>query len=184
MASPFFSGRIPQDLYDKIKNFADESGKSKTEILIEALSAYLNCPVEIKKPARDEELWDAIKKLQERVTALEGIEQESTVIETDNSFDNKPSENNHGQLSLLEEMLDNKQNDNESIPNKVIKTNEVPSLPGLENRNPTDIKTQLRNAKSQGRLPVKIGHYLLDAAGKEPGKKGSLLWKVLSDNSR
>lgn len=183
MANPFFSGRIPKDLDEKIKSFTKESGKSRTEILIEALSAYLNYPVEIKKPAHNEELWDAIRKLQERVAALEGTKQELLVIKTDNNTDNKSYGNNHSQLSLLEEMPDNKQKESEPPLDRVIKTNEVPSLPGLETKNPTDIKTQLRNAKSQGRLPIKIGHYLLDTAGKELGKKGSLLWKILPDNS-
>jgi predicted DNA-binding protein len=182
MANPFFSGRIPKDLNEKINSFTKESGKSRSEILIEALSAYLNYPVEIKKPAHNEELWDAIRKLQERVAALEGADQELIVIQGDNNFDNETNGNNHSQLSLLEEIPNNDKKENESLSGKIIKTNEVPALPGLENENATEIKTQLRNARSRGKTPIKIGDYLLDTAGKEPGLKGTLLWKIISDN--
>lgn len=183
MANPFFSGRIPQDLYEKIMSFAGESGKSRTEILIEALSAYLNYPIEIKKPAPNEELWDAIRKLQERVAALEGADQELIVIQADNKIDNEIHESKHDQLSLLEEIPEENKKESESLSGKVVKTNEVPGLPGLENKKATEIKTQLRNAKSQGKTPIKIGNYLLDTAGKEPGPKGALLWRIISDNN-
>jgi len=37
---PFFSGRIPQDLYDAVEKHREESGETKTEVLIRGLSEY------------------------------------------------------------------------------------------------------------------------------------------------
>ena len=181
MASPFFSGRIPQDLYDKAGAFIKESGKTKTEILIEALANYLQHPIESQKPAGNEDLWNAIKELQEKVKLLETKVSKTLVIEADNNQNN----NKYDQLPLLQEIQEVSENNEESTKSlevKTIKTNEIPSLPGLENKNPDTIKTQLRNAKSQGKTPIKIGRYLLDVAGKEPGSKGALLWKIVQDN--
>ena len=48
MASPFFSGRIPQELYDRLDQHVKESGEGKTQILINALSQYLG--IEISTP--------------------------------------------------------------------------------------------------------------------------------------
>lgn len=44
-SSPFFSGRIPQDLYDAIEKHRKDSGESKTDVLVKALSVYINHPV-------------------------------------------------------------------------------------------------------------------------------------------
>lgn len=41
MAKPFFSGRIPQELDDRIKERIQETGETKSQILINALSQYL-----------------------------------------------------------------------------------------------------------------------------------------------
>ena len=45
MANPFFSGRIPQDLDNRVTQHCTETGESKTDVLIKALGAYLNHPV-------------------------------------------------------------------------------------------------------------------------------------------
>lgn len=44
-SNPFFSGRIPQDLYDAIERHRRDSGESKTDVLVKALSVYINHPV-------------------------------------------------------------------------------------------------------------------------------------------
>jgi hypothetical protein len=44
-ANPFFSGRIPQQLLDKIEQHIAETGSSKTSILIRALGTYLEFPI-------------------------------------------------------------------------------------------------------------------------------------------
>ena len=59
--NPFFSGRIPPDLFERAEQHCDESGISKTELLITALRAYLDYP-EPPKP---------VEVAPERVTRLE-----------------------------------------------------------------------------------------------------------------
>ena len=42
---PFFSGRIPQDLYDAVEKYREESGETKTEVLIRGLSEYIGVKI-------------------------------------------------------------------------------------------------------------------------------------------
>ncbi|MDF5721513.1 MAG: hypothetical protein PUP91_13740 [Rhizonema sp. PD37] len=44
MASPFFSGRIPQELFERIEQNIQNTGRTKTEILVAALEIYLSSP--------------------------------------------------------------------------------------------------------------------------------------------
>ncbi|PZV13432.1 MAG: hypothetical protein DCF20_15490 [Pseudanabaena sp.] len=73
MASPFFSGRIPQDLYDRIDQHIKESGEGKTQILINALSQYLG--FEIPKPkssnVNTDLFFSELESLKDRVSLLE-----------------------------------------------------------------------------------------------------------------
>jgi hypothetical protein len=102
MANPFFSGRIPQSLYDRVEQYISESGKNKTELLISALSNYLDFPVEIKQTnSSNDELWIVVKKLQERMEKLEQGSISKDVIMSDN-IDNTKIDTDPKQLSLLE----------------------------------------------------------------------------------
>ena len=73
--NPFFSGRIPPNLFERAEQHCDESGISKTELLIAALRAYLDypeppTPVEVapervtKLEEQMGEVWRAIAQLQ------------------------------------------------------------------------------------------------------------------------
>jgi hypothetical protein len=113
--SPFFSGRIPQELYDKADEYCKETGKKRTELLIEALSTYLNFPVKtqttnfVPQPAEvTKEMFDS---LQEQVNKLERLlsESRSSVILNDNS-DNNQFPHDDGQPSVIrEDSTDNTQ---------------------------------------------------------------------------
>lgn len=101
--SPFFSGRIPQELYDKADEYCKETGKKRTELLIEALSTYLNFPVKtqttnfVPQPAEvTKEMFDS---LQERVNKFEQLLSQSqpAVIIQDNA-DNIESPDNDDNL--------------------------------------------------------------------------------------
>ena len=74
--NPFFSGRIPPNLFERAEQHCDKSGISKTELLIAALRAYLDYPeppkpVEVapervtKLEEQMGEVWRAITQLQE-----------------------------------------------------------------------------------------------------------------------
>lgn len=73
--SPFLSGRIPQDLFDKVEEHCKETGKGKTDLMIEALSIYLNFPVRTQTtnfvPQPVEVTKEMFESLQQQVNKLE-----------------------------------------------------------------------------------------------------------------
>lgn len=175
MANPFFSGRIPQSLYDKIEQYISESGKSKTELLINALSNYLDFPIEVKQTNNsNDELWIAVKELQERIEKIEQGSIKQNVIIPDNKDITKPNTNPE-QLSLLE---------NEPVkPNtKLLTTKEFIELPEIKKLDTQKIKIKLNNAKQQQKLPIKIENYSIEDGGKDPNNLRNILWKVTTDN--
>lgn len=67
MANPFFSGRIPQVLLDKIKSHLQTTGETQTELLIRLLRAEVGD----NKPDNDNKADNIITDLLQRVTILE-----------------------------------------------------------------------------------------------------------------
>ncbi|MEO0933223.1 MAG: hypothetical protein AAFY21_05505 [Cyanobacteria bacterium J06641_2] len=69
--NPFFSGRIPKELNESVVKHCEETGKTKTDILIAALSAYLNVPT----PQTNTKISSSVEKeltdLRERMQQLE-----------------------------------------------------------------------------------------------------------------
>lgn len=183
MANPFFSGRIPQKLYDKVEQYISESGKSKTELLVNALSNYLDFPVEAKQTNNgNDELWIAIKELQERIEKLEQGSITKDVIKVDNKDITKTNTNSE-QLSLLKNTEDIIENKEKSFQGELLEINEILSLPGLEKLNPDKTISKLRNAKSQKKLPIQIGKYLIGDGGKNPTNPRGVLWEIINDNN-
>lgn len=181
MANPFFSGRIPQSLYDKVEQYISESGKSKTELLINALSNYLDFPVEAKQANNsNEELWIVVKELQERMEKLEQGSISKDVIIPDNK-DITKTNTNPEQLSFLK---------NESIkPDKeadakFLTTKELLDLPEIKELDTKKIYSSINNAKQQKRLPIEIENYSIDDGGKDPKNTRNILWKVTTINSK
>jgi hypothetical protein len=68
--NPFFSGRIPQDLHDRIQDHCSKTGETKTQVLINALSAYLKHPVKLQTDSTGISHQD-FAALQEQVAALQ-----------------------------------------------------------------------------------------------------------------
>lgn len=62
--NPLLSARIPPDLNEHLEVRSRETGKDKTQLVIEALRAYLNAP---KEPSTEEKL----ALLEERLAMLE-----------------------------------------------------------------------------------------------------------------
>ncbi|MFA9201982.1 MAG: hypothetical protein ACEQSC_00320 [Candidatus Nanopelagicaceae bacterium] len=163
MASPFFSGRIPQELHDRVDQHIKESGEGKTQILINALSQYLG--VEISKPKSsgvNADFFSELESLKERVSLLERSQQDSQ---------NK-------QLSLLS---DNSTNDNNMITHDnnimILTSKEVADLTGIPRRT-------FEDRYRAGKLPMsKNGYTVIDHVGKQTEKPFANLWKVQTDNS-
>lgn len=95
MPNPFFSGRIPQDLLNKIEQHITETGESRTQILIRALAAYVNHPIEIRESSVSRSVsLEMFAKLEERVASLERFFQapKELVINIDNTHNHIKSE--------------------------------------------------------------------------------------------
>jgi len=113
-AKPFFSGRIPQELYDQIEKHVAETGESKTSLLIRALASCIGLPVQNINSITSIDL--RMTAMEQKILSLENLTGEiaeikqlienasESTINSDNSFDNT----NHsdqlfspGQLSFL-----------------------------------------------------------------------------------
>lgn len=66
---PFLSGRIPEDLHKQIEKYCNEECVSKTEVMIEALRKYLDCPDPMQKS--ESLLETKIEQLEARLIRLE-----------------------------------------------------------------------------------------------------------------
>jgi len=177
MANPFFSGRISQELYDRVDQHIKESGEGKTQILINALSQYLGIEISTSKSSTDLFLSE-LESLKERVSLLERS-QSQQIIEPI-----KIAENPHKQMSLLDQVSDNDDNsiDNtvtvESTDNtkRILTTNEVVTLLGVGRK-------VLESLNKAGKLPFsKNGHTIICHSGKQAKHPFSNLWEVEADN--
>ena len=84
MANPFFSGRIPQELNEHIKRHCTETGESKTQLLINALSSYLNHP--IKPQVGTSISVNMFSQLEQRVAEIEKRMEITSIINSDNTI--------------------------------------------------------------------------------------------------
>ncbi len=113
--SPFFSGRIPQELYDKADEYCKETGKKRTELLIEALSTYLNFPVKTQTtnfvPQPAEVTKEMFESLQQQVNRLEKLlsQSQSAVILNDNGDNNQLPDDDTQPSVIREDSTDNNQ---------------------------------------------------------------------------
>jgi hypothetical protein len=134
----FFSGRIPNELYEQAEKHCKETGDSKTEVLIKALSTYLDFPITI--PGKNiiapnpEVTKEMFLDLQERVKTLEVLTNnlQLSVIESNNT------DNNHEEIqNINDNILDNIDNktDNSKAENEnpsVIESNNNSNNKDLE----------------------------------------------------
>ncbi|ANV92014.1 hypothetical protein [Picosynechococcus sp. PCC 8807] len=117
MANPFFSGRIPQDLFDHVEKHRDTTGESKTDVLVKALAAYTEFEgkaLDNKAVPRFSELLKRLEKLENKVfgddTIPETLENEKRQIDLfstpqETSDTSKPSET---RLLTTQQVIDEK----------------------------------------------------------------------------
>lgn len=70
----FFSGQLPPALYERIEQHVAETGESKTQVIVNALSNYLNHPVIQITPVASDTiniLAERFNALEDRITAVE-----------------------------------------------------------------------------------------------------------------
>jgi uncharacterized FlgJ-related protein len=79
MTNPFVAGRIPPDLHEKLNEFCIKSGKSKTEVFIEALAEYLEYtltgPVKPRGYITTEEFEKALNEIRQEIAQLKQAHQ-------------------------------------------------------------------------------------------------------------
>ena len=168
MASPFFSGRIPQELYDRVDQHIKESGEGKTQILINALSQYLGVEISMPKPSgvNTDLFLNELESLKERVSLLERSQpKQLSLLSPDNISDNK--------LITNDNTIDNKSD--KSI--MVLTSKEVTELTGIP-------RGTFEDRHRSGKLPIsKNGYTVIAHAGKQTDKPFANLWQVQTDNS-
>lgn len=103
--NPFFSGRIPQELYDRAEEYVSQTGKPKTQILIEALATYLEFPVDDLKDFKRgvsrsefEVLERRVKNLERSISSVPSGTQlkliDSTILSQEDRAINQPAKQN------------------------------------------------------------------------------------------
>lgn len=123
-ANPFFSGRIPVELNKAIENYIEKTGESKTQILINALSKYLEFPLEL--PAKKKEIsYEEFIDLVERVAAIEEkLANNNAIIITNNNVneimevintETKTDDNNEENIVIINDNNANETNLSNSI---------------------------------------------------------------------
>lgn len=171
MASPFFSGRIPQELYDRVDQHIKESGEGKTQILINALSQYLGVEISTPKPSNINDLFlSELESLKERVSSLERSQpKQLSLLSPKNINDNKLITDDNA----IDNAIDNK-SDNSVM---VLTSKEVTELTGIP-------RGTFEDRHRSGKLPIsKNGYTVIAHAGKQAEKPFANLWKVRTDNS-
>lgn len=145
-SNPFFSGRIPLELYQQAERYCLETGKAKTELLIEALSAYLNFPVTSPGkhfanpiPEISKEMFEALEIRIEFLEKLLKID-ENFVINNDNN----------NQTRILEKIdADNLPVVNDNRSDNEDKEKVVQSVIALDNNDNIIIETKIDDPKSE-----------------------------------
>lgn len=176
--NPFFSGRIPKELNEQIVKHCKETGKTKTDVLIAALSNYLNIPLIETDNKTDNQIGKEIANLQERMQRLEETIYQTPVITSDNNNDkgmiitvipqsndsiiaadnncdnsSKSGKNSHKQINIKPESV--KDNDNSSNHVKPdfanLETKDVVKKTGIGNSQMGRLKDKaFSEAKQQG----------------------------------
>jgi metal-responsive CopG/Arc/MetJ family transcriptional regulator len=84
MANPFFSGRIPQSLADKIDSHLLTTGETRSELLVRLLRTEVDDNKTDNDNKADNSIVEAVSDLQQRVTKLEEL-----LTKANNKIDNK-----------------------------------------------------------------------------------------------
>lgn len=168
MASPFFSGRIPQELFERIEQHVQSTGESKSQILVNALSQYLG----LELPASNS---SEVANIKTRLAVLESAIKE---IQTGQS------KSDRYQMSIL----DASDNTDNNVITEVISSdntdNKIEILPTLKTVHLTGIpRKTLEDRRNKNQFPIEgNGYKVIGYAGKQSEKPFSNLWEIRLDN--
>lgn len=144
MPSPFFSGRIPQKLYERAESYCKESGDSKTELLIKALANYLDYPIKFPRNVdftEQEVTKEEFNLLVDRVKNLETfLNPAKNVIINDNSKIT-PDITNKNEL----------ESSSNATENKVIRIKDLSDITEMQPQQKINLKNQaFKKASKKG----------------------------------
>ncbi|NES70681.1 MAG: hypothetical protein F6K24_38450 [Okeania sp. SIO2D1] len=193
MTNPFFSGRIPQELLDHVEEYREQTGESKTDVLIKALANYTgykipeanNLPKIAPITEKVERLERGLETLRLEVEKLKGknnraTEKLRTIQET--AGEDMPlfkklenSDNNDNKEGVIEKTIIKDDNSNNK-DFEILDTNEVIELLGVS-------KSSLSQWKSKKLLPKEKSGYIIDFdhSTRKPRKS---YWKVSQTKER
>jgi hypothetical protein len=190
-ANPFFSGRIPQELFDHIEKRIEKSGESKTDILVQALAIYTGFDLPIQKEITQSPLAEKVEMLtlevellKEKFNELELYQKRNKEIVSQSKSNEKTKDINISQgvkdepnlLSLITDTYPDNKNDNKEDKGK--KTTEIKIVNTGEAAKILRRKTsEIMEWKANEELPKTIGDITIEFDGYN--KKGEV-WKITS----
>lgn len=161
-ASPFFSGRIPQELLDAVEKHRALTGESKTDVLVRSLAKYVSYElpeVEIVEPPIQLQIDEILQRLE--------------AIETELEINRKvPAQNSNPSKKQLGLQLDNSEitQDNKDENTKILTTHEALEVVGIG-------RSTLSEWKTRKLLPRERNGYRIDFDHSDKSPKQSF-WKV------
>ena len=171
-ANPFFSGRIPQGLYERIEEYRKKTNQSKTDILIRALAQYVEYKLEdqpsilpIQKTF--DEIFQRLDLIEKELSTLTHKEKKQSTKQSIITFDNKSITNDN---KIPRDSDKNAITNDNRQPSQILTTREVLELVKIG-------KSTLSSWKKQGKLPNTFGKYEIDFAHSETKPRNSF-WKV------
>ena len=185
-ANPFFSGRIPQGLYDHIEEYRKETDESKTDVLIRALAKYVEYELEEDQPnippikKTFDEIFRRLDLIEQELLTFAPLEKKQNAEQLTTTYDNKAITLDNRQEDNIDNILVTKDNtvitkDN-SKSSQILSTREVLELVEIS-------QSTLSSWKRQGKLPNTCGKYEIDFDHSETKPRNSF-WKVrLIDNN-
>ena len=171
--NPFFSGRIPQRLYDRIEDYRKETDESKTDVLIRALAKYVGYELEEDQPnippikKTFDRIFHRLDLIEQELPTLANKERKQDTEQLTTKPDNKAITNDNKSTKDSDKAAIN--NDN-SQPSQILSTREVLELIEIS-------QSTLSSWKRQGKLPNTCGKYEIDFDHSESKPRNSF-WKI------
>lgn len=169
---PFIAARIPEDLNKALTQHVEESGLNRTEVIVNALVAYLKLPTSFTQGNKNGTRLDL---LEERILNLEKITEaqnfsSNPILKTYDSSLIKTSdkETNHEEVKILDIIKDGHQGEPEevnlslfNINNEGLTHKQLSELTGISyNTIKSKVRTQDAEIKHNEKtyIPTKIGN--------------------------
>ena len=177
--NPFFSGRIPQGLYDRIEEYRKETDESKTDVLIRALAKYVEYELEEDKPnippiqKTFDQIFQRLNLIEQELSTLTNREKKQDTEQLKTLSDNKPITTDNKAIDYFDNYVITNDNKEQS---QILSTREVLELVEIS-------QSTLSSWKRQGKLPNTCGKYEIDFDHSETKPRNSF-WRVrLIDNN-